>query len=229
MPEIERISIFHALNQKSAGRWAAASLGIPYEEGSFIIAHLGGGISVGAHVRGRVVDVNNTLDGDGPFSPERAGGVPAGQLLRLAFSGLYTERELRRKITGEGGMYAYLGTKDMRSIEKAVQRNDSRAEPLVRAMAYQISKEICGLLPVIGRTPDAVVLTGGLVKMRCLREAVAAAVKPFANVLVLSGEREMFALAENGLAVLNGFRRTKQYAVSRQDSNSEDPAAGRNG
>lgn len=210
-PEIERKSIFHALNQKSAARKAAEEMSLVYEESSLITAHMGGGISVAAHVKGRVVDVNNALDGEGPFSPERSGGVPAGQLARLALSGKYTPEELQKRISGRGGMFAYLGTKNMEAVGRRIQEGDSEAAFYVKAMAFQIAKEICSLLAVCPDLVDAVVLTGGLSQFSVLVDEVVARVSPYAPVRIVPGEREMLALAENGLAVLQGRRQALQY------------------
>ena len=161
MPEIERLSIFHALNQKAVGRKAAADLGKKYEELNLIIAHLGGGISVGAHKKGRVVDVNNALDGEGPFSPERTGGLPVSGLIKLCFSGKYTLDEIKKKITGNGGLVAYLGTNDGREVVKIIEEGNKEAELIYKAMAYQVAKEI-GACAVLEGKVDAICLTGGL-------------------------------------------------------------------
>lgn len=204
MPELERRSIFHALNQKSAARCASAELGIPYESARLIVAHLGGGISVGAHEQGRVVDVNNALNGDGPFSPERSGGVPAGQLAELVASGDVTLPEIQKKICGRGGVYAYLGTKSMVETARRAAEGDAQADLVLRGMAYQVSKEICALSAVLCGSVDAIVLTGGASQLKELTDEIIRRVSFLAPVQIIPGEREMVALAENGLLVLSG-------------------------
>ena len=142
IPEIPRISILHALNQKAVARKAALDLGKDYEKVNFIIAHLGGGISVGVHCKGKVIDVNNALDGEGPFTPERSGGVPMGALVELCFSGKFSKDEIMKKINGKGGLVAYLNTNDVREVARRIKRGDKKAKLILEAMAYQVSKEI---------------------------------------------------------------------------------------
>ena len=159
MPEIERVSIFHALNQKAVARRAARDLGKPYEELNLIVTHIGGGISVGAHKKGRVVDVNNALNGDGPFSPERAGTLPTEGLIKLCYSGRFTLDEMKKKIAGKGGLVAHLKTNDAREVERMIEGGDKHAELIYRAMAYQIAKEIVAAAVLEGKV-DAIALTG---------------------------------------------------------------------
>lgn len=161
-PGIERKSIFHALNQKSVARRCAQDMGLEYENGRFIVAHMGGGITVGAHRYGRVIDVNDALSGEGAFTPERTGAVPAVPLIHLCFSGEYTEQELVDKITRKGGMTAYLGTHDLRKCERLIKEGDEYAVLVLESMAYQISKEIGAMFAVLEGRVDAIVLTGGL-------------------------------------------------------------------
>ena len=210
-PEIQRVSIFHALNQKSAARKAAARLGKSYEELNLIVAHLGGGISVGAHRRGRVIDVNNALDGDGPFSPERSGGLPAGQLISLALEYRDREKEIRRKIVGQGGMVAYLGTNDLQAALARINAGDVKAEAVVRAMAYQVAKEIASHGATLKGRIDGIVLTGGIACSGYVTDLIREKVSYLAPVLVIEGEREMEALAENALGALNKTQRIKEY------------------
>ncbi len=211
MPEIERRSIFHALNQKAVARAAAKKIGKKYEESSFIIAHLGGGISVGAHKNGKVIDVNNALNGDGPFTPERTGGLPAWQLVELALSGKFTKDELKKKIKGKGGVVAYLGTNDMREVEKRVIEGDKDAELIFKAMAYQVAKEIGALSTVLKGKIDAIILTGGLAYSEIFVSWVKERVDFIANFIVFPGEDEMRALAEGALRVLRGEEEAKEY------------------
>lgn len=210
-PLIPRISIFHALNQKSVARHAAAKLQRSYEALTLIVAHLGGGVSVGLHHKGRVIDVNNALDGEGPFSPERSGGVPVGALIKLCLSGKYTEKELKQMITGKGGLVAYLGTNDAREVKKRVEQGDARARLVYEAMAYQIAKEIGALSTVVSGRVDAVVLTGGLAYEQGLVGMIRGRVSKIAEVLVFPGERELESLRESAARVLSGQEETRVY------------------
>lgn len=209
MPEIPRLSLFHALNQKATARRAAAELGRPYAELNLIVAHLGGGISVGAHRKGRVVDVNNGLDGEGPFSPERSGGVPVGQLVKLCFSGRYSAKEILSKITGQGGLVAYLGTSDAREVGRMIDGGDNRALLVYQAMAYQIAKEIGEMATVLEGQVDAVILTGGLAHDARLVDWITRRIRFIAPVLVYPGENEMEALRDAALRVLAGEEQVK--------------------
>lgn len=211
MPEIERISIFHALNQKAVGRRAAADLNRKYEDLNLIIAHLGGGVSVGAHRKGRVVDVNNALDGEGPFSPERSGGLPVGGLIKLCFSGKYTLGEIKKKITGNGGLVAYLGTNDGREVVKMIEEGNKEAELIYKAMAYQVAKEIGACAAVLEGKVDAICLTGGLAYDKHLTGWIKERVEFISDVKIYPGEDEMIALAEGGLRVLRGEEEAREY------------------
>jgi butyrate kinase len=212
IPDIQRKSIFHALNHKFIAREVAARLGSRYEDLRLIVAHLGGGISVGSHRYGKVIDVNNALDGDGPFSPERSGGLPAGDLVRLALSGTYTPEQLRKKITGKGGLLAYCGTRDTRELRDRITAGDTTAEFYLRALVYQISKEIASHGAVLEGQVDAVVLTGGLAYYEELIQMIQARIGYLAQVFVIPGEREMLSLAQNAQAVLVGEREVMEYA-----------------
>ncbi len=211
LPQLKRKSIFHALNQKAVGRRAAEELGKEYEDCNFIIAHLGGGISVGAHRKGKVVDVNNALNGDGPFTPERSGGLPAWDLVKLSISGQYTKDEIKKMITGKGGVVAYLGTNDMREVEKKVVEGDKRYKLVFEAMAYQVAKEIASLSAVLSGNVDAIILTGGLAYSEIFTNWIIERVKFIAKVLVYGGEDEMKALALGALRVLKGEEKVKLY------------------
>ncbi len=211
MPEIERRSIFHALNQKAIARRVAAELDKEYEEMNLVVVHMGGGISVGVHKRGRVIDVNNAFDGDGPFAPERAGGVPAGQLLELCFSGKYTKEELKRRLVGNAGMVAYLGTNDMRKTKEMIEKGDQKARLIYEAMSYQIAKEIGACATVLKGRVDGIVLSGGLTYDDELVRMIKERVRWIARIFVSHGEKEMMALAEGALRVLRGEEKPKVY------------------
>ncbi len=211
LPEVERVSIFHALNQKAVARKVSKDLGKPYEELNLIISHMGGGISIGAHRKGKVVDVNNALDGDGPFSPERAGGLPVEGLLELCYSGRYSLEEIGKKIVGKGGLVAYLKTNDAQEVERMIKAGDGHAELIYRAMAYQVAKEIGSCAAVLAGDVDAIVITGGIAHSKMLTEWVIESVKFIAPVHVYPGEDEMTALAEGGLRVLRDEEAAKLY------------------
>jgi len=211
MPEIQRKSIFHALNQKAVAKRYAKEHGKKYEELNLIVAHLGGGISVGAHRKGRVVDVNNALDGEGPFSPERTGSLPVGDLVKLCFSGKYTLDEIKKKITGKGGLMAYFGTNDARDVKKMMDEGNKEAELVYKAMAYQVAKEIGMCSTVLKGEVDAIILTGGLAYGKEFVEWIKERISFIAPVVVYPGEDEMLALAEGGLRVLRGEETAKEY------------------
>jgi butyrate kinase len=211
MPEIRRMSIFHALNQKAVARRASKDLGKKYEEINLIVAHMGGGISVGAHKKGRVIDVNNALDGEGPFSPERTGGIPIGSLVKLCYSGEFTLEEMKKKITGNGGMLAYLGTNDGREVTKRIESGDQSAELIYKAMAYQVSKEIGACATVLKGKVDAICITGGLAYDKQLTSWIKEYVDFIGTVIIYPGEDEMIALGEGGLRVLRGEEKVKEY------------------
>jgi len=210
-PEIERRSIFHALNQKAVARIYAASKGKKYEDLNLIIAHMGGGISVGAHKHGKVIDVNNALDGDGPFSPERSGGLPSGQLIDLCFSGRFTHDELKAMITGKGGMVAYLGTNNFIEVCKMAEKGDTKAILVKEAASYQIGKEISALAAVLNGEVDAIILTGGMAYQDSNTSSIRSMVGFIAEVVVYPGEDELKALAFNGLLALDGKIEIKTY------------------
>ncbi|PLR99862.1 butyrate kinase [Bacillus sp. T33-2] len=208
---IERKSIFHALNQKAVARRVARQLGKKYEDLQLIIAHLGGGITVGAHKFGRVVDVNNGLHGDGPFSPERAGTVPAGDIVDLCFSGDHYRDEIMKKLVGQGGLVGYLGTNDAVKVEKMIERGNKEAELVYAAMAYQVAKEIGASSAVLSGMVDAIVITGGLAYGKGFVNQISERINWIADVVVLPGENEMQALAEGALRVLQGEEQAKEY------------------
>jgi butyrate kinase len=208
---IERRSIFHALNQKAVARRVAKQLGKPYEELNLIVAHMGGGITVGVHKKGRVVDVNNGLDGEGPFSPERAGTVPAGDLVSLCFSGQYFRDEVMSMLVGKGGLVGYLGTNDAVKVEKMIEAGNEKAKLVYSAMAYQIAKEIGAASAVLAGQVDAIILTGGLAYGKQFVKEISDRVYWIADVIVHPGENELQALAEGALRVLCGEEKEKVY------------------
>lgn len=211
MPEIERKSIFHALNQKAVAKRYAKENNKDYNELNLIVAHLGGGISVGAHKAGRVVDVNNALDGEGPFSPERSGGVPVGDLVKLCFSGKYSEAEIKKMITGKGGIVAYLGTNDAKAVDERAAAGDAEAKLIYDAMGYQVAKEIGKCAAVLSGKVDAIILTGGIAYSKNLVSYIKERVEFISQVVVYPGEDEILALAEGGLRVLRGEESAKEY------------------
>jgi butyrate kinase len=210
-PEIERISIFHALNQKAVARIYATSTGEKYEDLNLIVAHMGGGVSVGAHKNGKVIDVNNALNGDGPFSPERSGGLPSRQLVDLCFSGRFKYDELKTMITGKGGMVAYLGTNNFMEVCKMAENGDSKAILIRDAASYQIGKEIGAMAAVLGGNVDAIILTGGMAHQESNIKNIRSMVSFIADVVVYPGEDEMKALAYSGLLALDGKIEIKNY------------------
>lgn len=212
LPEIKRRSIFHALNQRAVARRAAERLGKEYEEVNLIVSHLGSGISVGAHRRGQVIDVNNALDGDGPFGVERAGSLPVADLIRLCFSGRYTEEELLRRVRRQGGLVGHLGANDGREVENRIEAGDEAARECFEAMAYQIAKQIGAMAAAICGEVDAVVLTGGLAHSARLVGWLRPRVEFIAPVLLFPGEDEMEALAQGAWRVLEGKEPALEYA-----------------
>lgn len=211
-PLFPRISIFHALNQKIIARQLAKDLGKKYEDMNLIGVHLGGGISVSAHKKGRVVDTNNALNGDGPFTPERSGALPAGFLVDACFSGKYTKKEVGQMLKGKGGLVAYLGTNDALEVENAVKAGNKEWEKVYRAMAYQIAKEIGGLAAsAFSMDVDGIYITGGMAYDKTFCGIIKDHVGKIAPVYVYPGEDEMKALALNGLMVLNGEAEVKVY------------------
>lgn len=211
IPEISRKSIFHALNQKEVAKRYAKENGKKYEDLNIIVAHMGGGVSVGAHKGGRIVDVNNALDGEGAFSPERSGGVPIGDLVKLCFSGKYTKEEVLKKITGKGGFVAYLGTNDGREVEKAALAGDEKAKLIENAMGYQIAKDIGAAAAVLDGKVDVIILTGGMAYGKPIVDYISSKVSFIAPIKVYPGEDEMEALAKGILRVINKEEKVKEY------------------
>ncbi|GAB4153106.1 MAG: butyrate kinase [Planctomycetota bacterium] len=212
-PGIPRKSIFHALNQRAVAKRFASSVGKEYPELNLIVAHLGGGISVGAHRKGRVVDVNNALDGDGPFSPERSGTVPAGDLVRLCFSGDFTKEEVLKMIKGNGGVVGYLGTNDMMAVEHRYLEGEEFPVLVMDSMAYQVASQICSLFAAYeGEHVDAVLLTGGLARCKPLVDKITWYLGSIrTEIQVYPGEDEMGALRDGAMFVLLGKEPVKTY------------------
>lgn len=211
MEEIPRGSIFHALNQKAVAKRYAAEAGKPYESLRLIVVHMGGGVSVGAHEGGKVVDVFSAFDGDGAFSPERAGGVPCGALVKLCFSGKYTEKEIYAKLIGKGGFNAYCGTNDMRDVEKMVQNGDKKAEEVREAFITQIAKDIGSMACVLKGKVDQIVVTGGIAYDKVVVAGLKEKAEWIAPMTVYPGEDELLALVQGGLRVMNGEEEPKVY------------------
>ena len=210
-PLMPRICIWHALNQRAIARRFANEIGKRYEDLDLIICHLGGGISVAAHQHGRAVDANNALDGEGPFSPERAGSLPASDLIRLSFSGKYTEKQLLKRLAGKAGLNAHLGTANVKEIEQRIANGDEHAEMILNAMIYHVAKNIVGLGAVFCGKVDAILLTGGLARSEYVISRLRQRIEFLAPTYCFPGEDEMEALALNALAVLRGKREVKIY------------------
>jgi len=210
-PEIKRRSIFHALNHKYTARLAAEALGRPYAELNLVVGHLGGGISIGAHDHGRVVDVNNALNGEGPIAPERAGTMPAADLAALCYSGKLTLDEVKKKIAGKGGMVAHLATNDLRAVEKRIEEGDARAALVFEAMARTTAKQIGAAAAVLKGQVDGIVLTGGLMYSAKFIERIKSHIAFLGPVFVYPGENEMAALAAAGVRILTGEEKARIY------------------
>ncbi len=210
-PRFKRQSIFHALNQKATARFHAKQVNKTYKELRLIIAHLGGGISVGAHNGGRVIDVNNALDGEGAFSPERSGTLPAGQLIELCFSGDFSKEQIRRMVVGEGGFVAYMGTNDALEVEKRAKSGDKKALEVQEALFYQLAKMIGEMAVVLDGKVDGILLTGGLAYNKNLEKYIKQKAGFISDVFVYPGEDELEALAMNALRVANGEVEVKEY------------------
>lgn len=209
-PRIERRSLSHALSLHEAARNAAERLSLDYNNSTFVIAHMGGGISVAPIKNGKIIDVNDASS-DGPFSPERTGGLPLQPFITIAFSGEYTEQQLRKLVMGNGGLVAYLGTNSAEEVEKRIDNGDSKALEVFQAMAYQIAKEIGAMSTVLLGKVDAIVLTGGLAKSELLTSWIKERVSFIADVLIFPGDDEMKALAKAALRILKGTEKTKIY------------------
>ena len=211
VPELPRTSVFHALNQKAVAKRYAKENGKDYNSLNLIVVHMGGGVSVGAHRKGKVVDVFNALDGDGAFSPERAGAVPSGALIKLCFSGQYTEKEVYKKVVGGGGFNAYCGTNDMRDVDKMVENGDARAKEVRDAFIRQVAKDIGSMACVLEGSVDQIVVTGGIAYDKFVVDGLKAQAGWIAPMTVYPGEDELLALVQGGLRVLNGEEKAMTY------------------
>lgn len=211
IPDVPRISIFHALNQKAVAKRYAAEIGKSYEDLNLIVVHLGGGVSVGPHKNGKVIDIFNALDGDGAFSPERAGSVPSGGLVKLCFSGKFTEAEMMKKIVGNGGFNAYLGTNDMREVNKLVDEGNETAKMVRKAFLYGLAKNIGAMAAVLEGKVDQIIVTGGIAYNQFVIDELKSYCGWIAPFTVYPGEDELLALAQGGLRVVNGEEKAMEY------------------
>ncbi len=221
VPELPRESIFHALNQKAVARLFAKESDKKYEDLNLVVCHMGGGCTVSAHRRGRVIDTTNALDGCGPISPERSGSLPPGPLIRLCFSGKYTEEELLKLVHGKGGLYAHLGTASVPEALDRIMAHDLHAMLILRAMCYSIAKEIGAMSVALKGDVDAILLTGGIAHSKRVTDFIADHVDSIAPIFVYPGENELKALSENALAVLRGERSVKTYVSEDYDDPSK--------
>ena len=211
VPELPRTSVFHALNQKAVAKRYAKETGKAYDSLNLIVVHMGGGVSVGAHQNGRIIDVFNALDGDGAFSPERAGGAPVGALIKMCFSGQYTEKEVYKKFVGNGGFNAYLGTNDMRDVEKMVNEGDAKATEIRDAFIFQVSKDMGSMATVLNGKVDQIVVTGGIAYDKGVVAGLKERCEWIAPFTVYPGEDELLALVQGGLRVVNGEEEAMKY------------------
>lgn len=211
VPEIPFRSIFHALNQRAVAHRVAKQLGKQFSDCSFVVAHLGGGVSVGAHRKGRVIDINQALGGTGPMSPERAGTVPAQGLIDMCFSGKFSKSEINKKITGQGGLVAHLGTNDFRQVVEMVEKGDEKAKLIFEALCHQVAKEIGAAATVLRGEIDAIIITGGLAHSKELCRGIESRVSWISPVIASPGEDELRALAEGVGRVLRGEDEAKIY------------------
>ena len=211
VPELPRTSVFHALNQKAVAKRYAKEKGAAYDSLNLIVVHMGGGVSVGAHEKGKVVDVFNALDGDGAFSPERAGAVPSGALIKMCFSGQYTEKEVYKKIVGNGGFNAYLNTNDMREVNKIVEEGNKEAEVIREAFILQVAKDIGSMACVLSGKVDQIIITGGIANNQSVTDRLTERAGFIAPITVYPGEDELLALAQGAIRVMNGEEKAMEY------------------
>ncbi len=211
VPELPRTSLFHALNQKAVAKRYALEENRPYETMDLIVVHLGGGVSVGAHHKGKVIDVYNALDGDGAFSPERAGGVQSGSLIKMCFSGEYTEKEVYSKFVGKGGFAAYFGSNDMREIEDWADEGREDVIEARNAFILQISKDIGSMATVLNGKAEKIIITGGIAYDKGIVKGLRERCEWIAPFVLYPGEDELLALVQGGLRVLHGQETAKIY------------------
>ncbi len=211
VPELPRTSVFHALNQKAVAKRYAKEKGAAYDSLNLIVVHMGGGVSVGAHEKGKVIDVFNALDGDGAFSPERAGAVPSGALIKMCFSGQYTEKEVYKKLVGNGGFNAYLHTNDMREVNRMVDEGSKEAELIREAFIMQVAKDIGSMACVLSGKVDQILITGGIAYNKYVTDRLTERAGFIAPVTVYPGEDELLALAQGAIRVINGEEKAMEY------------------
>ncbi|WP_297405854.1 butyrate kinase [uncultured Cetobacterium sp.] len=211
IPEIPRKSIFHALNQKAVAKVHCEKINKKYNESSLIVAHMGGGISVGLHYNGEVIDVNNALDGDGPFSPERSGGVPIGDFFKGFYNEEYSKDFLLKRIKGQGGIVGYLGTNNVKKIVEDIKAGNIEAKKIIDAMCYQIAKEIGGLSTILSGNIDNIILTGGMAYSDYIISKIKEKISFICEVIVIPGENEMLSLYHGGCRVLSKEESVKSY------------------
>lgn len=211
VPEFPRTSVFHALNQKAVAKRYAKECGKSYDSLNLIVVHMGGGVSVGAHQNGKIIDVFNALDGDGAFSPERAGAVPSGALVKMCFSGKYTEKEVYKKLVGNGGFNAYLNTNDMRDVDKMADSGDAKAAEIRDAFIFQIAKDIGSMACVLNGKVDQIIMTGGIAYDKYVTDGLTQRAGFIAPITVYPGEDELLALAQGALRVMNGEEKAMVY------------------
>jgi butyrate kinase len=211
-PDFKRRSIFHALNQKAVARQVAARYGKRYEEMNLVVIHMGGGISIGAHRKGKVIDVNNALDGDGPFSPERSGTLPLTGLIKLCFSGTYTKDEMKKLIKGRGGLMAHTGTTDCQKVQTYIRQGDQNSKMAYRAMAYQIIKWTGKMAAVLRGEVDSIIITGGIAyDKNFMIPWLTEKLSFIAPIDIVPGGNEELALAMAGLRVIEGSEEAREY------------------
>ena len=229
-PLMPRVTTWHALNQRAIGRRFASKMTeatpsnpVKYEDMNLIICHLGGGISIGAHKKGKAVDVNNAFDGEGPFSPERAGTLPAGSLIDLCYSGRYTKEELKKRISGKAGLAAHLGSTHIPEIEERIKNGDEYAKLVLDAMIYQIAKHIAALTPVFRGKVDAILITGGIAYSEYVISRLTELIDYIAPVHIFPGEDELEALALNALGALTGEQEVQTYTQKKSSVQKAEP------
>lgn len=212
-PDMPRTLAWHALNQKAIAKGYAKSIGKKYEDLNLIVAHMGGGVTIGSHRKGRVIDVNNGIDGDGPYSAERPGGLPVGEVMRLCYSGKYpTYDDIRKEFTSRGGLVAYLGTNDMKEVMKRIEAGDEYAKLILKGMAYQVAKDIGAAAAVLHGEVNAIIITGGIAYNKIVTDWIKEMVSFIAPYIVIPGEDELGALAMGALRVLRGEEEAHIYA-----------------
>jgi butyrate kinase len=210
IPEIPRRSLLHALNIKAVSHRLAEEINKDLKDLNLIVAHLGGGISIAPVLKGRIIDVNNANE-MGPFSPERTGGLPVGDLVKMCFSGKYTYKEIKTKIKGKGGLVGYLGTNDAKEVTKRIENGDEEAKLIFDAMAYQIGKEIGAMATVLNGDVNRIILTGGLAYSKLLTDKIKEMVEFIAPITIYPGGDEQEALNGGVLRVLEGKEEAKIY------------------